>query len=89
MRKRREEEEGKVRRAALSLHGCVSVCVRVSGREWVRVQASSAVVPGKDQASRGNNNRQIAKMYTYIPIHERIHTAGGTLQTVLAEMERE
>lgn len=29
--------------------------------------------PGKDSAGRGNNNRQIAKIYTYIPIHDRIH----------------
>lgn len=42
----------------------------------------------KDQAGRGNNNRQIAKIYTYIPIHERIHMCWKNLQTVLAVMER-
>lgn len=39
----------------------------------VQLRASTRFRPAE-----GNNNRQVAQIYTYIPIHERIHMAGTT-----------
>lgn len=37
----------------------------------------------KKRPCRGNDNRQIAKIYTYIPIHERVQAAAGTCRQSL------
>lgn len=76
----RGEEKGGV-----GLRGCRG---RVGVGWGVQIQASSAVglAAKKTGPCRGNNNRQIAKIYTYIPIHERIHTAGGSCRKSLRKL---